>query len=198
MSEKVLGKKKPGKLFVISAPAGTGKTTLVKMLLEEFSCVKQILSFTTREPRKGEKEGEDYFFISKEKFYEMREKKEFLEWVNIFGNYYGSSRKFVEKEQNKGYHLVMVIDTEGAFQIREKKEAVLIFVHPPSLQELKLRLEARNADTEESLKERLEKAEKEIKKAPYFDYQIINDKLSVTYEILRAIFIAEEHKTIKG
>ncbi len=195
MSEKLLGKSCKGKLFVISAPAGTGKTTLVRMLLQEFSCVRQVLSYTTRKPRKEEKEGSDYFFISQEEFFQMREKKEFLEWVNIFGNYYGSSKKFIEKQEQKGHHLIMVIDTQGALQIKEKREAVFIFLHPPSVKELQRRLEDRGAQTEEELKERLKKAEKERKMASHYDYQIVNDKLSVTYEILRAILIAEEHKT---
>lgn len=183
-----------GLVFVISAPAGTGKTTLVRMLIEEFHRVVESISFTTREPRPNETLGRDYHFISVKEFEQKIQEGEFLEYAKVFHNYYGTSKKFVESQQEKGKHVVLVIDTQGALQLRGKLEAIYIFISPPSLDELRARLCRRKSESEEMIEHRLSWAEKEMELASQYDYHIVNDNLKVAYEVLRSIFIAEEHR----
>lgn len=185
---------KKGLVFVISAPAGTGKTTLARMLIEEFNRVVESVSFTTRFPRPNEVSGRDYHFISKAEFQEKIQQGEFLEHAEVFGQYYGTSKTFVEAQQEKGKHVVLVIDTQGALQLKEKLEAVYIFISPPNLEELRVRLYRRKADTEESIERRLSWAGREMALADEYDYHIVNDQLKVAYEALRSILIAEEHR----
>lgn len=185
---------KKGLVFVISAPAGTGKTTLVRMLREEFHCVVESISYTTRQPRANEVPGRDYYFITPDEFKEKIGEGEFLEYAQVFHNYYGTSRKFVESQQERGKHVVLVIDTQGALQLKGKIDAVFIFISPPSIQELQVRLITRRSETEEAIQHRLSWAEKEMALAGKYDYHIVNDHLKTAYEVLRAIFIAEEHK----
>lgn len=184
-----------GTLFVISAPAGTGKTTLVRMLLEEFHHrVVESVSYTTRFPRPNEVPGRDYHFISAEEFQKKISEGEFLEYAQVFGNYYGTSRKAVEAQQEKGKHVVLVIDTQGALQLKDKLEAVFIFISPPSLEELKARLHRRKSESDEAIDHRLSWAEKEMALSGHYSYHIVNDNLKVAYDALRSILIAEEHK----
>ncbi len=192
---QILGGLKKGLAFVVSAPAGTGKTTLVRMLIEEFSCVVESVSHTTRSPRPNEVEGRDYFFISRLEFEKKIQAGEFLEYAEVFGHLYGTSRKFVVDRQERGKHVILVIDTQGALQLMEKMEATFIFISPPSLEELKSRLHRRKSETEEAMAQRLSWAQKEISLASRYHYHIINDHLKVAYEVLRSILIAEEHKT---
>lgn len=192
---KLLGSLPSGLLFVVSAPAGTGKTTLVRMLMDEFSCVKESVSYTTRPPRLGEVEGKDYHFISREEFLARKEAGDFLEWAEVFGKFYGTSKTQVEAEQKRGNHVVLVIDTQGALVVREKVEAVLVFLAPPSLGALRERLAKRGTEKPDALEERLSWAEREISLAPRYDYKIVNDDLKTAYQALRSILIAEEHKT---
>lgn len=191
---KVLGSLKKGLIFIISAPAGTGKTTLVRMLTEEFDCVAESISFTTRQPRPSEKEGKDYYFIPKEEFEKKIREDEFLEYAKVFDKYYGTSKKVVEAIRSRGKHVILVIDTQGAMQLKEFLPAVFIFISPPNLEELRSRLIARKADTPESIESRLVWAEKEMTLASRYDYHIINDDLKTAYDVLRSILIAEEHK----
>jgi len=197
MSRKLLGNKKPGILFIVSAPAGTGKTTLVKKLEKEFSCVVRNITCTTREPREEEKNGKDYYFLSKEEFEKKIEKGDFLEYAKVFDNYYGSSKKFVEEETQAGKHVILVIDTQGALKIKEQNKGIYIFITPPSLEELQKRLEKRSSESKESIEKRLKWAKEEMKAITYYDYQIINDDLEIAYQTLRSILIAEECK-IRG
>lgn len=185
---------KRGFVFVISAPAGTGKTTLVKMLKEEFHQVVDSISFTTRPPRPNEVEGRDYHFITKEQFKQKIQEGEFLEYAEVFHQYYGTSRKFVEMQQEKGKHVILVIDTQGAMQLMGRFDAVYIFISPPSLEELMARLYRRKSEDEEAIRTRLSWAEKEMALAPKYNYHIVNDNLKVAYEVLRSILIAEEHR----
>ncbi len=195
MSQKVLGNQKRGKLFVVSAPAGTGKTTLVNQLLEEFSdTVKQTRSCTTRRPRGSEKE--HYTFVSVEEFEEQIESGDFLEHAKVFGDYYGTPKSEVEGPLKEGKHVVLVIDTQGAMQIKKEKGGVFIFIAPPSLEELKKRLFKRETEDEKTIERRLSWAEKEMEVGQKYDYHIVNDDLSITYEILKSIFIAEEHRCL--
>ncbi|MBM3184033.1 MAG: guanylate kinase [Chlamydiae bacterium] len=191
---KLLGTLQKGLVFVVSAPAGTGKTTLVRMLTQEFNAVIENVSFTTRPIRKGEAEGCDYHFISEEEFKKRIKEGEFLEYATVFGHFYGTSRKSVEEKLCCGKHVALVIDTQGAMQIKKHLEATYIFIRPPNLEELKKRLHGRKSETQEAIDTRLSWAEKEIETAKFYDYLIINENLKMAYEVLRAIFIAEEHR----
>ena len=190
----VLGGLKKGLVFVISAPAGTGKTTLVRMLQKEFDCVDESISYTTRQPRPSEIAGRDYHFITVPEFEKRIGEGDFLEYAQVFGNYYGTSRKFVQEKQLKGNHVILVIDTQGAMQLMGFLEAAFIFISPPSLEELQARLYTRKSETREVIEQRLSWAEKEMALAPRYDYHIVNDNLKTAYDVLRAIIIAEEHK----
>lgn len=195
MTHKVIGNLDKGKLFILSAPAGTGKTTLARMASSEFSCVVESVSYTTRAPRGAEIEGHDYFFVSKETFEELIEKQEFLEHAVVFGQHYGTSKKFVNEQLNSGKHVLLVIDVQGAMALKKKKlEAVFIFIKPPSMLALKQRLISRNCDSQEAIDLRLSQAQHEMTFESQYDYQIINDNLNSAFEVLKSILIAEEHK----
>jgi guanylate kinase len=194
MTLSLLGNRKRGLAFIVSAPAGTGKTTLVEKLAEEFPSVIMNVSYTTRLPRTGEKEGVHYHFISKNQFMQKNAAEEFLEHVCLYGEYYGTSRKWIEEKLNAGKHVVLVIDTQGAIFLRGKYPAISIFVKPPSLEELKRRLSGRGTETQQKIEERLAIAQQEIEALKYYDYEIVNDDLEVAYQVLRSIFIAEEHR----
>jgi guanylate kinase len=196
MSSKLLGNVKRGLAFIVSAPAGTGKTTLVHMLAKEFDCVASSVSMTTREPRNGEIPGVDYDFLTKKEFEERIAAGEFLEFVELYGNYYGTSKKKVEELRNQGKHVILTIDTQGARQLMDKFDAVYIFVSPPSFEELRNRLLFRKTETSEVIHERLEWAKKELEIVSQYDYNIVNDDLSIAYEALRSILIAEEHRVV--
>lgn len=194
---KLLGNVSRGSVFVLSAPAGTGKTTLVRMLSSEFPCITESISCTTRKPRPGEIPGKDYFFLSHEEFEAKIQAGAFIEHAKVFGEYYGTTREFVESHQQEGKHVVLVIDTQGALQLMKGIKATFIFVSPPSLQELRTRLFNRKTDTHESIEQRLEWATHEMTMASHYDYHIVNDNLHVAYDVLRSILIAEEHRITK-
>jgi len=188
-----------GLLFIVSAPAGAGKTTLVTKLTEEFSNALTSVSFTTRKPRQGEVDEVHYHFVTKEQFEKKVADKEFLEYVTLYGDYYGTSQKWVEEQQKKGRHVILTIDTQGAMQLKKRQgmHGIYIFIRPPSLEVLKVRLERRRTETPEVIEARLEWARQEMKLAGEYDYNIVNDELSHAYEVLRSIFIAEQHKVRK-
>lgn len=195
MSQKLLGNLSKGLCFVISAPAGTGKTTLVRMLAQEFSCIWESVSCTTRAPRPGEVEGKDYYFLTQADFEEKVKHGDFLEYAEVFGYHYGTSQTFVAKQQEMGKHVFLIIDTQGAMQLKKKKfPAVYIFLSPPSLEELKERLHKRQTDSVEVIEQRLSWAEAEMAMVKNYDYHIVNDNLTNAFTILRSIVIAEEHK----
>lgn len=181
--------------FILSAPAGTGKTTIVEKLKKEYPRVQSSISFTTRKPREGEKNGEHYYFISKEEFENKIEKGDFLEYVTLFGEYYGTDKQSIEKLLNSGKHVFLVIDTEGAMKLKNIGSFVYIFVSPPSFEILKSRLTSRNTESPSVIEERLSLAEHEIAMRFNYDYQIINDDLEASVAALKSIIIAEEHKT---
>lgn len=196
MAERLLGNLTQGLVFIVSAPAGTGKTTLVRMLTEEFPCVVESVSCTTRAPRAGEIEGKDYFFLTRSEFERKIHENEFLEYAEVFGYYYGTSRRCVQDAQMAGKHVVLVIDTQGAMNLKQEEfEATYIFLTPPSLEELKERLVRRNTEDAKNLEERLSWASHELELASAYDYVVINKDLFLAYGILRSIVIAEEHKT---
>ncbi len=192
--EKQLGNRRKGLLFVLSAPAGTGKTTLVTQLVEEYPCVMRSVSYTTREPREGEIDGVDYHFVTEEQFQQMIKDGKFLEFAKIYENHYGTSQAWVNEQLESGKHVVLVIDTQGAKKLRGKMPAVYVFVKPPSFEELRRRLELRSTETENLIEERLEWASNELKTSADYDYCLVNDDLHTAYRILESILIAEEHK----
>lgn len=195
MTHKVLGNLKKGKLFILSAPAGTGKTTLARMMSSDTPYVIESVSYTTRAARSGELEGHDYFFVSKETFLDLQANGEFLESAEVFGQLYGTSRSFVESHLSQGKHVLLVIDVQGAMSLKKMKlDAVFIFIKPPSMLALKQRLIQRNLDSYESIELRLSKAQHEMSFENQYNYQIVNDNLSSAFEVLKSIIIAEEHK----
>lgn len=187
-----------GKIYIISAPGGTGKTTLVQKLLDEFSNVKRSITCTTRKPRKGEVQGEDYHFLNQTEFDAMVLDGDFLEYVSLYDCAYGTPKKWVLEQKAKGYHVVLVIDTQGALALKDKIEAILIFLSPPSIEELRKRLEGRKTENSKDVEKRISLAEHEIAQAKHYDYHITNDNLEDAYRVLRSIFIAEEYKVEKN
>ncbi len=193
--QKLLGNLSKGRIFVLSAPAGTGKTTLVRMLSQEFPCVYESISCTTRPKRSGELEGQDYHFLTQEEFKEKIRQGDFLEYAEVFGYHYGTSQAFVLKQQEMGKHVFLIIDTQGAMQLKKKQfPAVYIFVSPPSLEELKERLIKRQTENKDVIEKRLSWAKAELEMLPNYDYHIVNDDLNMAYAVLRSIIIAEEHR----
>jgi guanylate kinase len=197
--QKLIGNLKKGRLFVISAPSGSGKTTLTRMLTKEFSNIVESISYTTKTKRENEKEAVDYFYINKHEFEEKIKENEFLEYALVFDNYYGTSKKIINKDLENNRHVVLVIDTQGAKNLlKQKVDATFIFIAPPSLEELKKRILNRNEDKIEDIDKRLSWAKKELKEIKNYDYLIINEDLNIAYEILKSIFIAEDNKIKNG
>jgi guanylate kinase len=183
-----------GKLFVISGPSGAGKSTIVKKLLELAPDLVLSVSATSRQPRPNEKHGIDYFFLSKEDFLKKIEDGYFLEWATVHGNYYGTPREFVENHLNEGRSVILEIDVQGAIQVKEKFEnAVLIFIEPPDFEELEKRLKSRKADSEESMKIRLENARYEMALSKYYNYRVVNDDLDRAVGQVIKIIREEQH-----
>lgn len=192
---KLLGNLHRGLLFVISGPAGTGKTTLVQMLEEEFPCVKRSVTYTTRPKREEGEHLDSYHFISEEEFIKKIQEGFFLEHVKVFDHYYGTDKSIAEESMKTNKHVVLVIDTQGLRILVEKNVPLIsIFLSPPSHEELEARLKNRKTETEGQMLTRLKWSENELEMIPWYDYHIINDDLITAYNVLRSIFIAEEHK----
>jgi len=181
----------PGSLFIVTAPSGAGKTTLVKLLLDHDANVRQSVSYTTRAPRSGEVEGVAYHFIDVRTFVAMRDRGEFLEWAEVHGNFYGTSRVWLEEQMRSGHDMLLEIDWQGAQQVRERfHDAVGIFVMPPSMAELENRLRKRGLDSEEVIQRRVAAALGELRHVGEFDFVIINKDLQVALNELRAAVLA--------
>ncbi|ADQ15011.1 guanylate kinase [Halanaerobium hydrogeniformans] len=184
-----------GILFVLSGPSGVGKNTVLDELFKEFDGVSYSVSATTREARNGEIEGEDYFFISEDKFKEISADNGFIESALVHGHYYGTPKKFVDKKLSEGEDIILEIDTQGAKQVREKyPDAVYIFLLPPSLEELEHRLDKRGSENNKAKNIRLENARKELKEVHNYDYEVINDSLSKAVSEIKKIIIAEQKR----
>ena len=167
-----------GRLFVISGCSGVGKGTLLGLLLKQHPELKLSISATTRAPRPGEKDGINYFFIDRQEFLKEVDNGEFLEWAEFNGNCYGTKKAWVEKMLSKGENLILEIETNGALQIKQKlPESVLIFILPPSIEELEHRLRGRNTEDEAAIQGRLHEVRREIECSKQYDYRIVNDSL---------------------
>lgn len=166
------------KLFVISGSSGVGKGTVIKGFLDRNPSFSLSISYTTREKREGEVEGVNYFYITKEDFLNSIKNHEFLEWAEFSGNYYGTKREFIQKSLNKHKDIILEIDTQGALQVKEQMpEAILIFIAPPSYQDLEFRLRNRKTESEEAISKRLDFVKLEIRNSERFDYRIVNDRI---------------------
>lgn len=178
-----------GKLFVISGPSGVGKGTLVALLTAKHPEIVLSVSATTRKPRRGEENGVHYFFVKKEVFLDRVNKGKFIEWAEFAGNYYGTDSIFVEKNLNEGRDVILEIDVKGALQVKEKMpEAVLIFIEPPSMEELKSRLFKRKTESEADIEKRLSIVKSELDQKSKFDYFIVNKFLNQAYTELESVF----------
>lgn len=185
-----------GNLFVIAAPSGAGKTSLVKALSESISDLKISVSHTTRKMRPGEINGQDYFFVDSTEFQKMVENKAFLEHAVVFGNYYGTSKQWVCDQLALGMDVILEIDWQGAHQIQQLfSQAILIFILPPSMETLKKRLEARQQDNMETIAERMEAAQDDIRHYDEFDYLVVNDQFDVALHELKNIVYAARSET---
>ena len=197
--EREMREKGVGLILIISAPSGTGKTTLVREVIQQLPGLRFSVSFTTRLPRPDEKEGEDYHFVSHSVFQKMVDKNEFLEWAEVLGNRYGSPRPDLKKMEIEGVDLILDIDTQGAKKVaKEISQPVLIYLLPPSLRVLKERLINRGVDSLERVKFRLSSARRDMEEAYGYQYVIVNDRIEDALEKLSAINIAERCRRAKN
>ncbi len=189
-----------GMLLVLSAPSGCGKTTILQRVMAELPGLSFSISHTTRTPRTGEQDGQDYHFVSREQFKAIGDRRPsgFLEWAEVHTNLYGTSRQDVEARLNDGKDVVLDIDIQGAAQISQNARPVTVFIEPPSLAELERRLRGRGTESEESLAVRLTNAEREMQDADKYTYLIVNDRLDEAVEALRSIIIAERCRRRRG
>jgi guanylate kinase len=191
--------KKHGTLFIISAPSGAGKTTLVEKVIKACPNVVRSVSMTTRQSRNNEVSGRDYIFVSREKFKTLIKQNGFLEYAQVFNNYYGSPKKFIEALLKQHKDVILTIDVQGAMKIRKLMGAkpVFIFILPPKFADLKKRLLKRKTDSAQEIANRLKVAKEELKYLKYYDYQIINDDIKTAYQQLLSIFISVKCKVAK-
>jgi guanylate kinase len=181
-----------GRLYVVSAPSGTGKTTVVERLVQVVPDLVMSRSYTSRPVREGECDGVDYNFITRARFQQMVAGNAFLEWADVFGNLYGTCAADAERELAAGRDLVLVIDVQGARKVRSRGlETVGIFVLPPTFEALERRLRGRSKDSEEAIRRRLATARAEIDAVVDYDYVVVNDELEACVDRLRAIVLAE-------
>ena len=181
--------------IIISAPSGAGKTTLCQALKKRLPDLNFSVSHTTRRPRKNEQDGVDYHFIPREKFIEMTDRNEFLEWAKIHGNYYGTSRKNIEDTLQKGKDLVLELDVQGVEALRVLKyQGAYIFVLPPSMEELEKRLAGRGTEPDNQIKQRLETGKKEIAKSHLYDYVVTNVNVDESVDTILAIIHVEKKR----
>jgi guanylate kinase len=182
-------------VFIVSAPSGSGKSTLVAKLLKMVDNLDFSISYTTRPPRRTEQNRKEYFFVPREEFEAMVAAGEFLEYADVFGNYYGTAQRFLREAETRGHDLLLDIDVQGASQIMQKiPDAVSIFILPPDWQTLESRLRNRGSDAEEVIRRRLDTARREIENYCKYDYILVNDLLEESTDRLKDIVLAERLK----
>jgi guanylate kinase len=185
-----------GLLYIVSAPSGTGKTTLCKQIVQMVPNLWHSVSCTTRQARPGEEHGREYFFIDDRTFQEMIERQEFVEWARVYGHWYGTPRKAITDKLDRGVDVLLEIDTQGAAQIKKKfQDGIYIYILPPSLKALRTRLQMRAGDSAEEIARRLKKAREEVWSYREYYYIVRNDDLKQSLKELESIFIAERIKT---
>jgi guanylate kinase len=189
-----------GNLFIISAPSGAGKTTILKRVLAAMERVVFSVSHTTRPPRPGEQNGVDYHFVDRETFKAMAQQGTFLEWAEVHGNLYGTSSRVVADVTGKGQDIILDIDIQGARQIKERQgvKGIFVFIAPPSLRVLQERLAGRATETAASIATRLSNAREEMQSIGNYDYVIVNDTLERAVEVIQSIIIAERSRNRRG
>ncbi|SMO47037.1 guanylate kinase [Melghirimyces algeriensis] len=183
---------KKGLLVVLSGPSGAGKGTVCSALKEEVPELVYSVSATTRPPRKGEVEGVNYFFKSKEAFQRMINQGELLEWAKYVNNYYGTPRTFVEERLAQGHDVLLEIEVQGAYQVKKVfPEGVFIFLLPPSMEELRARIQGRGTESKDTVEDRMKAAREELGHARYYDYLVVNDKVAKSCQQIHCILEAE-------
>jgi guanylate kinase len=187
-----------GRLFVISAPSGGGKSTIVESLRHRITGVSYSVSHTSRSPRAGERDGEEYHFVDRETFQRMVDEGAFVEWAEVYGNLYGTSISSLTRQMASGADVLVDVDIQGGRSIRNQfEESVLIFLLPPSMETLEARLRRRKSEDEATLRERLKQAEKEMKNCRWYDYIVINDRLEEAVQAVEAIILSERQRTAR-
>ena len=187
-----------GNLFVVVAPSGAGKTSLVDALLKRDANIRLSISYTTRPPRAGEQDGREYHFVDRARFEEMIAAGDFLEHANVYGNYYGTSRRWIEVELEGDHDVLLEIDWQGAAQVRKLFPAVVgVFVLPPSIDELRRRLQARGKDSPQAIEKRMASAREEISHVLEFEYIIVNERFEAALEDLIAIVRATRSSRVQ-
>lgn len=184
-----MGVERKGRLFVISGPSGVGKGTITTEVLKRIPSLKKAVTYTTRTPRPGEVAGKDYHFVNRDEFERLKCQGEFLEWAEVYGNFYGSPKREVERLLSEGFDVVLVLDVQGALSVKAQyPDSVLVFLKPPSLEELRRRLEERGTEPPEVIERRMLKASWEMQQAGKFDHIVVNDELDKAVdEIIRII-----------
>jgi guanylate kinase len=185
-----------GQLFIISAPSGGGKSTIVAALMERVGMLGYSISHTSRPPRGKEKNGIEYYFVGRDGFSEMIDEGLFLEWAEVYGDLYGTSKTSVEEKTSRGLDVILDVDSQGAKNIKKRfSDSILIYLLPPSMQALEKRLRDRGTEDNATMQKRLAKAEKEIADCLWYDHIIINDQLERAIDEVRAVILSERTKT---
>ncbi len=191
--------KQNGNIIVVSAPSGAGKTSICDAVVSSDKNTVYSISYTTRAPRKGEKNGVEYFFTDENTFKKMIKEKKFTEWAKVHGNYYGTPKEFIEKTIRKGKNILLDIDVQGGINIkRQYPQACMVFIMTPDLETLKQRLTSRGKDSIETIKTRMENARKELKSLQKYDYLVVNENLKEAVDAVKMIIETQNYRIKKG